>query len=94
MHFVRRVQFTTLSGAKFPPPSEPIAPTEHISVLCAPGGLHLLFGRNIQRGSTLNQVEKFVGVKYKKVEQALGLSLRNLFKQLAWRISPAEVLTN
>ena len=30
-------------------------------------------------------VEKFAGGKRKKVEQALGLSLRNLFEQLAWR---------
>ena len=30
--------------------------------------------------------------KHKKVEQALGRSLRNLFEQLAWRTSPAAVL--
>ena len=36
-------------------------------------------------------VEKFAGGKHKKVEQALGLSLRNLFEQLAWRTSPAAV---
>ena len=28
---------------------------------------------------------------HKKVKQALGLSLRNLFEQLAWRTSPAAV---
>ena len=37
------------------------------------------------------QVEKFAKGKHKKVEQALGLSLRNLFEQLAWRIPPAAV---
>ena len=36
-------------------------------------------------------VEKFAGGKHQKVEQALGLSLRNLFEQLAWRTSPAAV---
>ena len=35
---------------------------------------------------------KVLGVKHKKVEQALGRSLRNLFEQLAWRTSPAAVL--
>ena len=38
-------------------------------------------------------VEKFAGGKHKKVEQALGLSMRNLFEQLAWRTSPAAVRT-
>ena len=38
-------------------------------------------------------VEKFAEGKHKKVEQALGLSLRNLFEQLAWRTSPAAVRT-
>ena len=37
-------------------------------------------------------VGKFAKGKYKKVEQAIGLSLRNLFEQLAWRISPAAML--
>ena len=31
------------------------------------------------------------GRKHKKVKQALGVSLRNLFEQLAWRTSPAAV---
>ena len=31
-------------------------------------------------------VEKIIEGKHKKVEQALGRSLRNLFEQLAWRI--------
>ena len=33
-----------------------------------------------------------MGVKHKKVKQALRLSLRNLFEQLALRTSPAAVL--
>ena len=37
-------------------------------------------------------VGKFAGGKHKKVEQALGLSLRNLFEQQAWRNSPAAML--
>ena len=33
-----------------------------------------------------------MGGKHKKVEQALGLSLRNLFEQLAWRIRQLRCL--
>ena len=36
-------------------------------------------------------VGKFARVSTKKVKQAFGLSLRNLFEQLAWRTSPAAV---
>ena len=37
-------------------------------------------------------VGKFVGGKHKKVEQALGRSLRNLYEQLAWRIRQLRCL--
>ena len=43
----------------------------------------------------MDQIQKSVGKfarrKHKKVEQALGLSLRNLFEQLDWRTSSAAV---
>ena len=55
----------------------------HISALCPSGGLQFIFRRGIQSGSNEKQVEKFAGVKHKKVKQALGPRLRNLFKQLA-----------
>ena len=35
---------------------------------------------------------KVTRCKHKKIKQALGRSLRNLFEQLAWRTSPAAVL--
>ena len=35
-------------------------------------------------------IGKFAGGKHNKEEQVLGLSLRNLFEELAWRISPAS----
>ena len=38
-------------------------------------------------------VEKIIEGKHKKVAQALGRSLRNLFEQLAWRTSPAALLS-
>ena len=37
----------------------------------------------VYRDQMKKSVEKFAGGKHKKVEQALGLSLRNLFEQLA-----------
>ena len=77
-HFVCRVLFSSLGGGNFLPPSEPISSPVHISAHSPSGGLQLIFRRGIQSGSNEKQIEKFVGVKHKKVKQALQSILRKL----------------
>ena len=64
------VQFSSLGGEDFLPPSEPNLNICSAEVIGSLGGLHLIFERDIQSGSN----------KHKKVKQALGLSLRSMFR--------------
>ena len=87
-HFTCRVQFSSLGGGNFLPPSEPISSPVHISAHCPSGGLQFIFRRGIQSGSNEKQIEKFLNFHFDFALDENWCILLNDKKSGMLRVSP------